>query len=159
MASAQNIKIDLLKRFDRNNEPFYLGSLQSPATISFKKGIVFYAWTSIEEQEALDIGCAAPGSICHEVKKILDKNNEVEGYYIPLEERIDRDGEVYYVSTIQADLEINLETGYVFFLWTTPGSPSLQIKKNKFIATNFRKESTQIINRRPGSNPDFREAV
>lgn len=48
---ADNLKVRLDKKFDRNQQPWYLGKIKFPGTIDFSNGVAIIVFTSEEGQE------------------------------------------------------------------------------------------------------------
>ncbi len=127
------MKIELDPREDKYQNIYHVGRIQSPVLLRFKKGIVFFVFTSEEGAEEIHVGCAKSGSECSSVKKRLAEDGSVDRYVIELKKREDADQKTYYIGVVQDDsIELPLEDGYVFFVFTSKnGGEELHITKNK----------------------------
>ena len=83
------MKIELAPKEDRYGNLIYFGRHQSPSTLKFVKGAIFFAFTSEDGNEELHIGCVKPGSQCNSIKKRMNADGSVDRYVIPLEARQD----------------------------------------------------------------------
>lgn len=149
----QNIIVDLDSREDQYHQTYYMSRFRAPVKLSFKAGVAFCIYTSDKGFEEMRISCAKDGSECSSIRKRFKPNsNEVNRYVVPLEKRIDSDGNQFYIGIVQdQDLELDLsKDGIVFFIYTSKeGREELQIGKNEFRAetSNDKSHNTEVIHR------------
>ena len=131
MSNFNSLKIELVEKEDRYNQSYHVGKLQAPSSLSFRKGVALFVFLSENDAEELHIGCAKPDSRCESIRRVL-KDGELDHYVVDLKKKTDQFGNVYYMSVVQDDLILNLEDGYVFFVFSSQeGKEQLQIKRNK----------------------------
>lgn len=130
------IRVDLASRPDRNEQNIYIGKIESPTRLYFKKGVAFFVFNSEPGVEELAIGTPNPGNQCNTIKKSFKEGGELNRYHITLEKKIDADQKPYFIGLVQDDtLELDLADGYLFFIFTSiPGAEQIQIVKKVKIA-------------------------
>lgn len=150
-------KIDLDPREDRYSNTFHVGRNQSPFTLKFKKGVVFFVFLSEEGSEELHIGCARPGSQCDTIKRRLATNGDVDRYVIKLERHTDESNKTYFMGIVQDDnIELSMDDGFVFFVFSSKeGEEELHITKNKEVSLREDRNKTEIINKRPAESGQY----
>jgi len=125
----------------------HFGKIAVPASISFKgDGVVFFVFTSEPGFEQLMIGKAKPDKKSVPVGKTYSDNGVLSRCFIPLNIKMDKKEPPapYYMSVVRDDdLELDLENGYIFFVFTAkPGKEQLQIVRNTpFERENYRNEA------------------
>lgn len=123
------LTIPLDCRQDSNKANFYVGKLETTGTLRFRAGTVIFGLTSEEGTEELRIGKAREGSVCTPILRSYHNDGSVKRYHIKLEARESSTDGTYYMALIQdEELELDLEDGWAFLLFTSkPGCEELQI--------------------------------
>ena len=124
-------KVELEARFDKNDATYFIGKCRAPMPLQFKKGVVFFIFTSDEGGEELHIACPKLNSQFVSPKKTLREDGTVDRVYVNLERKLDVDKNPYYLGVVQDDnLELSLSEGLVFLVYTSKaGAEQLQISR------------------------------
>lgn len=132
MSKFSPLRIDLESRPDRNQQPIYLGKIEAPITLNFKKGTAFFIFNSEPGCEEIKISKAIPGSPCSPIRKSFKADGSLDRYHVSLEKKMDTDGCTYYMALIQDDtIELDFSDGFLFFVFTSKlGAEQIQIVKN-----------------------------
>lgn len=143
MSKFSPLRIDLESRPDRNQQPIYLGKIEAPITLNFKKGTAFFIFNSEPGCEEIKISKATPGSACSPIRKSFKGDGSLDRYHIILEKKMDTDGCTYYMALVQDDtIELDFSDGFLFFVFTSKsGAEQIQIVKNNL---SFEKSDTEI---------------
>lgn len=128
------LKIDLEAKLDKYKQTMHFGKLAFPGTMHFDQGVVFFVFTSEPDFEELLIGSALPNKKAVPIKKSYGKDGKLSRCFIPLDKKMDTEDPPapYYMAVVRDDdLELDMENGYIFFVFTAkPGMEQLQIVRN-----------------------------
>lgn len=149
MAQFPPVIIDLESRPDRWGKSIYIGKVESPCMLSFKRGVMFLLFNADPGVEELRIGTPSPGSACGPIKKSFKHDGTLDRYHVPLEADTDRDGKTYYRALVQDDnLILDFAEGFLFFAFVSKsGSEEIQIvmKDPVILASNRERRVSGVI--------------
>lgn len=118
------LKIDLEARADKKEQIYFLGKIKAPISINCRKGVALLIFTSVEEEEEIQIG-----SLDKELNNFPPVNLKDGKFKIPLHIREDQDGATFYVGKIPPmPITLDCSEGASFMVFSShPGYEELQI--------------------------------
>lgn len=122
------ITVKLLKKTDKDNNPYYIGKLQFNGVLNFNEGgNLFMIFTADDGAEELQIGPIDS----NKSKKFWEGssiNQNGERISIPLRQFKDRDDNPIFIGEAEGDVSISMKNGIFFTIFTSvKGKEQIQI--------------------------------